>query len=292
MNHLAQSEGINNVWSLLQINQLPVNFSDPLIHQYPAMKIGVLSAVEFYIELLANKVMKLIDDCPSITEWVLTAPPLIKAPAAANLLSWRLHDHLRSRISKRVTLSAVTLQFIGDSEQIVDEKDFKLRYEYSRNSLDERIKERSRLKDDIGHRGDDFFNKGIIVVNDIKVTGTQQEHMKNSFDKVNPAALNWLYVVEVDKTLGVEHPEVEHQINCSRLNTLEEFIDVLKSDDHHFTARCISRVFNYNLDQFDHLLNQLGDRKKRELYELAAGEGRFSGAFFRDKFSRLKQQAS
>jgi len=292
MNHLAQSEDINEVSSLLQINQLPVDLADPLIRKYPAMKIGVLSAVEFYIELLANKVMELINHCPSISQWVLTAPPLIKAPAAANLLCWRLHNHLRSRISNRVTLSAMTLQFIGDSEQIADEKDFKLRYEYSRNSLDERIKERSRLKDDISHRRRDFFNKGVIVVNDIKVTGTQQAHMNSSFAKVSPAALNWLYIVELDRTLGVKHPEIEHQINSSRLNTLEEFINVLKSDDHRFTARCISRVFNYSLDEFDRLLNEICEQKRQELYALALGEGRFSGAFFSDKFSRLQRRSS
>lgn len=292
MNYIAQSEDINDVSSLLQVNQLPVDFSDPLIDKYPAMKIGVLSAVDFYIDLLADKVLTIIEAFPGIDHWVLTAPPLIKAPAAANLLCWRLYDHLDSKISNRITLSAVTLQFIGDSQEIADETDFKLRYEYSRNSLDERIRERNRLKDDINLRGREFSNKGVIVINDIKVTGTQQEHMKNSFDKVSPAALKWLYILEVDKALGIEHPEIEHQINSSRLNTLDEFINVLKSENHRFTARCISRVFSYSLDEFGRLLNEINDQKKQELYALAEEEGRFSGAFFSDKFSRLRRECS
>jgi hypothetical protein len=192
MNNKPQSQGSNSVLSLKQLNRLPVDFTDPLLIQYPAMKLGVLSSVEFYIDALADRVGEIIKASADINKWVLTGPPLIKAPAAANLLCWLLYRHLQLRLSGRVKLSMVDLHFLGDSEQVMDQQDFKLRYEYSNNSLEQRIKERSRLRDDIHLHEHDFLGNGVIVINDIRVTGTQQEHMNSSFERVKPAALKWL----------------------------------------------------------------------------------------------------
>jgi hypothetical protein len=146
------------------------------------------------------------------------------------------------------------------------------------------------LRDDIHLHERDFCGNGVIVINDIRVTGTQQEHMNTSFEHVKPAALTWLYILQVEKELGITHPQIEHQINSSRFDTFEDFVNLLTSADHRFTARCISRVFNYDLEEFSNVLQALSDQKRRALYELALGEGRFEGDFFVDKFKLLKQQ--
>lgn len=289
MTNLPRNQDCNSVLSLKQLNQLPVDFADPLLIQYPAMKLGVLSAVEFYIEALAEKVSEIIEASTDIDKWVLTGPPLIKAPAAANLLCWRLYHHLQLRHSGRARLSMIDLRFLGDSEQVMDLQDFKLRYEYSNNSVEQRIKERSRLRDDIHLHEHDFLGNGVIVINDIRVTGTQQDHMNSSFERVKPAALKWLYILEVEQQLGITQPQIEHQINSSKFDTLDGFVDVLTSADHRFTARCISRAFNYDIDEFSSMLHSLSDQKRQNLYELAVGEGRFEGDFFADKFKLLKQ---
>ena len=292
MNNRLQNQGSKSVLCLKQLGQLPVDFTDPLLIQYPAMKLGVLPAVDFYLDALAERVGEIINASPSINKWVLTGPPLIKAPAAANLLCWRLYRHLQLRLSGRVILSMVDLHFLGTSEQIMDQQDFKLRYEYSNNSLEQRIKERSRLRDDIHLHEQDFSGNGVIVINDIRVTGTQQEHMNTSFGRVKPALIKWLYILEVENQLGINHPQIEHQINSSRFDTFDDFVELLTSADHRFTARCISRIFNYDTNDFFSLLSALSDQKRQSLYELAIGEGRFEGEFFADKFKLLKQQCS
>jgi hypothetical protein len=88
------------------------------------------------------------------------------------------------------------------------------------------------------------------------------------------------------------HPQIEHQINSSRFDTFVEFLGLLTSADHRFTARCISRAFTYDIDEFSRLLNALSVQKRQTLFELAVGEGRFEGEFFADKFKLLKQQCS
>ena len=112
MNNKSQSQGSNSVLSLKQLNRLPVDFTDPLLIQYPAMKLGVLSSAEFYIDALADRVGEIIKASADINKWVLTGPPLIKAPAAANLLCWRLYHHLQLRLTGRASLSVVDLHFL------------------------------------------------------------------------------------------------------------------------------------------------------------------------------------
>lgn len=274
--------------SLKKIDSLLIDFDQALLVNYPVMKLGVVAGVEFYIEKLAVLARSVMQEHLDCKDWVLTAPPFIAAPAAANLLCWCLYDVLADQLPPSYSLSMIDLHYKNLPTGVEDDQDFKLCYEYSNNSVEDRVKERSRMQDDIGLHADAFEGKGVLIVNDIKVTGTQQDFLTSSFAAVSPARLHWVYILEVDRSLASEHPEVEHQINNSNIKSLDEYKQVIQLSDTHYTARCLSRLFNYQIDEFRSLLNALDSAQLSTILGYALGERRFEGAYFSEKLELLK----
>jgi hypothetical protein len=285
------SEPIASVSCLQKIDQLAIDLEQDLFTHYPAMKLGLDEDVSFYARKLAkvaNNIIKKTEDC---YDWVLTAPPYNAIPAAANLMSWRVYDLLKESLNSRQQLSIANLRLPKKSMVINNAQEFKTYYEYSNNSIQERIKERTKLQqnsDDIIKHKQDFCTRGVIVINDIKVTGTQQRFMQQSFAQVGPAHLHWLYVFDVDADLGKIDPKIEHRINHSKLQTLNEFIEVICSEKIEYTARCVSRLFAYETTDFEFLLHQLGAKRRALLLDLATREGRYDGDFFSEKIVLLE----
>ena len=288
MGSVARNSIPSSTHCLQRVDGLPIDFEEALLAHYPAMKLGVVASVDFYIDKLATLSKQVMFDNADCKNWAITAPPFITAPAAANLLCWKLYSNLQKSLSGKYNLSLVDLHYTSDPSGIKGERDFKLGYEYSSNSVEERVKERSRLKDNINSHEKEFFDKGVLIVNDIRVTGTQQEFMHQSFQKVSPARLHWLYILEVDKQLGAKHPQIENQINSSSLQSLDEYQQVLSSDETRYTARCISRLFTHNQNQFRSLLTELNSDKQKLILKYAIGEKRFNGHYFDEKMSILQ----
>ncbi|MGH1542850.1 MAG: phosphoribosyltransferase family protein [Arenicella sp.] len=291
MNQSSNTIMSARVSSLKKIDSLCVDFEQAVFTYYPAMKLGVDTAVNFYIDKLLVLAKRAMLKRPAVKDWVITAPAYNTAPAAANLLCWKLFAALQKSLPEMYTVSLVDLRLDRELMEINDEKDFKRYYEYSNNSVEDRIRERRKLHskaDDICRHRESFSGRGVIVINDIKVTGTQQEFMSQSFSKVAPACLDWLYIMNVDQELGKVNPGIEHQINNSSIQTLNEFKAVLRSSETQYTARCISRLFTYDMDDFQLLLESLDPEKQQNILDYAIGEGRFEGAYFIEKLNVLK----
>ncbi len=276
---------------LRTIDSLPLDLSEALFVHYPSMKLGVSSAVDFYIDKLVGLALQSMQETPECLDWVITAPLFNTAPAAANLLCWKMYKKLSVSLPKGRELSLVDLHLSPQRMTINSKKDFKTYYEYSSNSVEQRVKERSQLhkgSDDIIDQGDAFTGKGVLIVNDIKVTGTQQMFMSQSFEQVNPNSLHWIYIFEVDKSLGIKHPQVEAQINNSSVQSLDEFSDVICSIETHQTARCVTRLFTYDMDDFKTLIKRLPTQKRQIFFHYATEEGRFEGDYFIEKYRVLR----
>ncbi|MCI0655176.1 MAG: phosphoribosyltransferase family protein [Methylococcaceae bacterium] len=280
-----------SVSALRRIKSLPIDLEDNIFSHYPAMKLGVHKNICFYAEKLAESAFELIDARPERRHWVLTAPPYYTIPAAANLLCWRVHELLKARLPRSIRLSLVNLRLAPQSLNINNAADFQIYFQYSKNSIEDRIKEREKLhlgSCDIIKQKKQFETRAIIVINDIKVTGTQQKFMQASFDRLKVDGLHWLYIIEVNETLGRSEPHIEHIINQSNINSLDEFKKILQHDDISYTARCVSRLFSYEIDEFNSLLFSLSLERRIKIYDLACREGRYEGDYFREKVALLK----
>jgi D-alanyl-D-alanine dipeptidase len=278
------------VISCLQKINHPSMVLDPeLASHYPSMKLGLLSAVAFYADKLLTLAQSHIEANPQVRHWVITAPPYSTIPAAANLICWQIYEQLKPALGEKLTL--VDLRLPKKNMAIKDANEFKSNFEYSANTIEQRVKERTRLQqgsDDIIDYPDKFSQRGVIVVNDICVTGTQQKFMQHSFDQVGVTNLQWLYIFAIEQQTGKTHPQIEHQINNSKIQTPAQFQAIICADDIHYTARCISRLFSHETQQFESLLGQLSTPKQALIFDLACKEGRFDGAFFAAKLQLLK----
>ncbi len=288
---VARMAGISAATQCLkEIDSLPVDFDQALFAHYPAMKMGVGSAVDHYIDPLAGLAKNAMSAHADCKHWIITAPPYQAIPAAANLLCWQLLEVLNQSLPDDDSLTLLDLHYTNAQTGARDERDFRLRYDYSNNSIEDRIKERNRLQDDIVQHAAVLAGKGVLVINDIKVTGTQQRHMTQSFEQVKPVHVEWLYIFQVDTALGTKHPEIEHQINSSSLQTVAEYQQLICADDTRHTARCISRLFNHDLDDFKTLVDVLEPHKRTQLLALVKAEQRFDGDYFAQKIAYLKQR--
>ncbi len=277
---------------LKSINSLPLDLCDGLFSHYPAMKMGIASAVSFYADKLYDKIVALIEDTPQCARWVITGPPLKFTPSGANLMAWQVFKKFQNSDKYADRVSLVDLKLPRSPMVIDDAKDFADSHNYCSKDVAQRIKQREQeyaQGDDIQARSAVFKDRGVIVINDIRVTGTQQHFMQKSFDQVPLTCLHWLYIFAVDEPLGQAEPQIEAQINFSRLQSLDDFCQLLWTPEIDYTSKCVARLFTYDYDDFATLVNPLSDQRLRYIIASANAEGRYEGEYFKDKFALLQQ---
>ncbi len=250
---------------------------DPLFQQYPSMKLGVRDSVRFYANLLAPVAERIIASEPEVTEWVITAPPLYVVPAGANLLAHEVFQVLRERLPRSRPLRLVDLRY---ALPMAPSNAHLLGEDYSSSDVAARIRNRLRL-----HEGDgaprpdpaDFAGRAVLFINDINVTGTQQLYVQRTLDSVHPASIHWMYIFQVDPDLGRSNPGIEYALNFLNLGTFEEFAEMVVSADIDYTSRCVSRLFGYPIETLDPLFRSLDRTRRERLFDLATGEGIYTG---------------
>ncbi len=285
----------SRVRALATIDSYPLDLSLDALADYPAMKLGVRGAVDNYAKALLPMAREAVLAHSEITRWVLTAPLFIRAPAGANLMCWALYPALAAQMPTGCSLTMVDLHVAENRIRIDSAEDFRTCFDYSSNSAAKRAENRHLIhhgEDDILAKAEVFRGRGVLIVNDIRVTGTQQDYMQASFRQVVPAALEWLYLVEVNRTVGMQFPHVEAEINGSKINTFETFAAVINAEGIQHTARCISRLFRHDLQEFKALIRRLSVDKRKSILAVAASEGYYEGEYFKDKYAALKQLAN
>lgn len=267
------------VFALHTIDGLPLDPHFPLFEHYAAMKLGVRESVREYGRALLPLARDVITRRPEIADWVITAPPFFAGPAGANLVAWEVYRRLttdlptHTHVSLRATDLHLSVPTGAAALQDVRAGD------YSSKSVEARIEERRRLFENRTPALDPavFRGRAVLFINDINVTGTQQSFMQRAFDAIEPASIDWLYILQVDPCLGRSNPELEHALNHLRLETFEAFAGVVARADIDFTCRCIHRLLAYPVGQLEPLFRALNDSRRKILYDLATREGIYTG---------------
>jgi len=246
------------------------------------MKFGVRESVQFYLNLLLPLAGEIMASRPESTQWVVTAPPLYVIPSAANLLAWEISRHLSVRV--------VDLRYALPDPQLT-------RHDlhggdYSNSDVEQRTRNRQRL-----HEGawapridpEDFRDRAVLFINDINVTGTQQEFIRRTLESVHPASIDCLYVIQVEPDLGRANPEIEYWLNHLHLDTFEDFAEIMARADIDYTARCFHRLFGYSLAQLEPLLRSMDPARRERLDQLVTREGSYSGEGNKSKRALLRE---
>lgn len=275
-----------NVLSLHQLTEYPPDINDPLYTEYSFFKLGVMSGVQYFTKMLIRFVEDIIAANPEYENWVLTAPPNRGLPTAANLLAGSIYKSLNQKNTGVENISVVKLYNISYDGPIEENAgDFRNFSGYSRYSWEERLK--IIHKNQFVIKPEDFQERGVIFINDINVTGASQEYFRSAFAKVYPGNINWLYIIDCDKSFGRKYPQLENEINNLVIKSLNDFVSILAREDIQHTAKCISKIFSYNNSEIEQLLGMLNQSQRSGLWESIQLEALYQADIFKKKMELI-----
>jgi len=267
--------------SLHRISQLPLDTDAEIFRQYPAFKLGVTTAIRHYAQLLLPLVKRLINTSEH-NGWILTAPAITgQTPAAANLLCWELVDlYMRERdVSNSKELSLINLQY---DSAITTSQD------YSKLNFAERSTQREQLSRRLVHNAA-FRGRPVLFVNDIRVTGAQQDTMQQYFERAEAVCVKWLYVIVVDPAVGRANPELEWQLNFA---PFEDLLRLVSRERIQFTGKCVHRLMHLSIAELEQVLRALNGERRKRLLELAVLNGFQNTQGFEEQMELLRSHAT
>jgi hypothetical protein len=244
---------------LHRISELPFDAHSEIFRHYPGFKLGVIESVRYYARLLLPVVSELIANDSEHTGWILTGPAIAaQTMAAANLLGRELFDlYLRQRDTRNYKeLSLVDIQYDNEGTASID---------YANLNLADRLTLRERLSRQLV-RNADFHGRPILFVNDVCVTGAQQNAMQEYFERAGAACVRWLYLIVIDPEIGRANPKIEWQINFA---PFEDLLRMVSREQIQFTGKCMTRLMNLSVAELAQVLRSLDVERRTRLLELA-----------------------
>ncbi len=275
--------------SLYQVAEYPLELSPAICREYSHLKHGVLNSVEYFADMLTPEVAKIIASTPKYNNWVLSSPPSRSIPTAANLLSWNIYKRLNGQSTSERQISVVRL-YNNREEGPIDEnaREFSYFNGYSQYTWEERSEIIQKNKFAIN--ANDFRDQGVIFINDINVTGASQEYISTVFSTVYPDRVNWLYIIDCDKTMGRNNPQLENELNNFSVKTVFDFAAILDREDIRHTAKCISKIIGYSDRELEQLLGMLNSSQKSKLLDTILTEDLYQGDIFKEKIDLLRMR--
>jgi len=248
---------------LHRISELPFDSQAEIFRHYPGFKLGVVDSVRYYAQLLLPLVRELIANDSEHDGWIMTGPAIAaQTLAAANLLCRELSDlYLRERdLLNYKELSLIDIQYDNEGTASID---------YANLDLADRLKLRERLSRKLV-RNADFHGRPILFVNDVCVTGAQQNAMQEYFERDGAACVRWLYLIVIDPEIGRANPKIEWQINFA---PFEDLLRMVSREEIQFTGKCMTRVMNLSSAELEQVLRALDVERRTRLLELATMNG-------------------
>lgn len=276
--------------ALHTIDGYPLDMDAAVFEHYPAMKLGHRTSALYFAERLAPIARQWITREQN-SDWVLTSPPLQGLPCGANLICRALFDILvRSLPSGRMPLFDA-LEIQGKRLPIQNEADFVRYNEYSKQNLKTRQDFHLEGAEPAQYDLANFVGRRAIFVNDINVTGTQLGSIESLLRQAGATSIDVLLVVNVERRIGQAFPQLENEINVSRLSAFEEFTAYLRDCDFQCTGKLISRLMSHTIEELAFIFRTFDAAKCEMIRDAIITEGLYGGVLFRDKMRIVERAA-
>jgi hypothetical protein len=279
--------------ALHMIEMYPFDLEAPIFSRYPAMKFGHLESVNYFAKLLAPMALEAIADVSAKDAgWVLTSPPLQGLPCGANLVCQAICGLLAKSLSAGEVLRLDSMNVRGPRIPISNPADFEGYNEYSKHDLKRR--RQFYLARDASATCDlaNFAGRRVLFVNDINVTGTQLATITKRLQGAGVKSLDVLLIVNVERKIGCAFPQLEHEINTSRITDLQGFTAFLRDCEFEPTGKLISRLISHDFRAFEAIFGALQPAKRRLLHRAILQEGLYGGPLFREKIEIVERAVS
>ncbi len=280
--------------ALHTIRYYPFALDDPIFAQYPAMKLGHIESAEHFARLLSPAIRRWMMEAPSgDRDWVLTSPPIWGLPCGANLVCRAIHEILVDTLPDGFVVTLDKLEVHGTRIQIGSQIDFARYNDYSKQDL--KTRQDFHLESNDGDATQDlsaFEGRRAIFVNDINVTGTQLGSIEKLLLGAGANSLDCFLILNVDRHIGRRYPQLESEINLSRISSLAVFTIYLRDSEFQCTGKLISRLLSYDAETLAGIFAALGRAKRKLLHRAIVEEDLYGGAFFREKLEIVEHAAA
>jgi hypothetical protein len=266
--------------ALHRLESYPPDLQHSIFAQYPAMKYGERRAVEHYARLLAPRAAEMIATAP-LDEWVLTSPPVRSLPSGANLLCGAL--------SRRLGLRRERLDLVDDPQPFRDEKQFAAYGDYAKLDYRTRCAVQYRA-DEVSYDEAALRGRQVVFVNDINVTGAQMRWIGAVLERAAPRAVHWLYIVDVAPQIGRAFPQVEDEINSSRLAGRDEIAAFLRDAELRCTTKLAARLLGFGSTSLERIFRSIDAAKRRGLLEALYADATYASEFLKRKLAFAENQ--
>lgn len=118
-----------------------------------------------------------------------------------------------------------------------------------------------------------FQNKHIILVDDIRITGTGERKIASFLEELNPESVHFLYVAKLNQNQADSNPEIESLINHVWMNDPERLIEIMNTDYFALNARVAKHVLTLNGQTLVQFLSKITDTRIKELYFAVISDG-------------------
>jgi len=263
--NLPASQNMSNseTTSLHRISKLPFDADAEIFRHYPAFKLGVTNSVRYFARLLLPLVKNLIASDSQHTDWIMTGPAIAsQTPAAANLLCRELFDlYMRERDARTSKeLSLIDIYYDNEATASID---------YAKLGFADRMTERERLSRQLV-RNAEFQGRPVLFINDVCVTGAQQQTMQQYFERVESTCVTFLYLIVIDPKIGKMNPNLEWEINFA---PFEELLRLVSREEIQFTGKCILKLMHLSIAELDQVMRALSSERRTRLLELVLLNG-------------------
>lgn len=276
--------------ALHTISSYPFGLGSPIFAHYPAMKFGHLASVNYFAELLAPLALQAIADTPAKDRgWVLTSPALRCLPCGANLVCRALCDQLAEALPDGQAPRLNPMELRGPRIPISSLAEFEAYDGYSRQDLKQRQQFSLPFEENATYDLANFEGRHAIFVNDISVTGTQLDTATKLLQRAGVESLDVLLIVNVDPKIGCAFPQLENEINTSRITDLAEFTAFLSDCEFDPTAKLIARLMWHDSEELAAIFGAFPPPKRQMLRRAILREGLYGGPLFKEKIEAVER---
>lgn len=135
-----------------------------------------------------------------------------------------------------------------------------------------------------GATSEQITGRDVIIIDDIRITGSHEHALACQLGKVGVRRALFGYVAVMDQATAMGNPELENQINSSKIKHVGDILPFIESDDFRLNARTCKFILGSNFEDLDTFFSEMPLRSARSILGAMIADGYHKNEKFADAF--------
>jgi adenine/guanine phosphoribosyltransferase-like PRPP-binding protein len=133
--------------------------------------------------------------------------------------------------------------------------------------------------------------KDVLVVDDIRVTGSHEDSLRKLFDCLHPSRVTFAYIAAIDQELAHADPQLEDRVNHAAIKKLVDIERLIGYREFRMNARSCKFILALrHRDELPSFLARLSHDLLSQFYMGALGDGYHLMPLYTPSFELLRQE--